>query len=439
MKKNQHQFQQIVKILEQAISGTPVKEVCRQSGLLAGKVSALGFRHRISIVQKRLPRILHCLTGILFLPVNAAIADDCDFGSPDFFESATVASIEDCIQSGQDVNSKGFQGTTALHWTARLNTNPAVIAALLKAGADINSRDEIFNRTPLYDAVSFNSEPAVISVLLEAGADVNDQDERGVTPLHLAAQNNTEPAVISVLLEAGADISSQDNSGETPLHAAAYNNSEPAVISALLEAGADINSRSEHGETPLHRAAYNNSEPAIISVLLEAGADINSRNEFGDTPLDQAIIYNNEPAATALIKAGADSNNTEDGKKATQDHTQETSDLINPDKRREPLSHNCDIGSADFFESATAAITEDCIQSGQNPNSPDKDSRTPLHWAAAKTTEPAVIVALIEAGADISSPDEYGETPLHWAATFNTEPIIVSVLNRGWRRHQQSG
>ena len=174
--------------------------MCRQRGLLAGKVSALGFQHRIFIVQKRLPRILHCLIGILFLPVNAAIADDCDFGSPDFFESATVASIEDCIQSGQDVNSKGFQGTTPLHWTARSNTNPAVIAALLEAGADINSRDEIFNRTPLYDAVSFNSEPAVISVLLEAGADIH------TTSPHTAIMASNPPvAALAPNIPLGAD------------------------------------------------------------------------------------------------------------------------------------------------------------------------------------------------------------------------------------------
>ena len=85
---------------------------------------------------------------------------------------------------------------TPLHWAARGNENPAVIAALVDAGADLKARTE-GGLTPLHWAARGNENPAVIAALLDAGADLKARTEGGLTPLHWAARGNENPVVIA--------------------------------------------------------------------------------------------------------------------------------------------------------------------------------------------------------------------------------------------------
>ena len=79
----------------------------------------------------------------------------------------------------------------------------------------MNARNS-WGTTPLHRAVRFNDDPAIIGALLAAGAEVNARDEDGYTPLHLAAKWSDNPAVIEVLLASGADPSAWDYEGKIP-------------------------------------------------------------------------------------------------------------------------------------------------------------------------------------------------------------------------------
>ena len=46
----------------------------------------------------------------------------------------------------------------------------------------------------------------MVTALVKAGADVNARNEDGVTPLHFAAASGTTPAVVAALVKAGADV-----------------------------------------------------------------------------------------------------------------------------------------------------------------------------------------------------------------------------------------
>ncbi len=111
--------------------------------------------------------------GALFLLENSDL--------PAIAELILIALIEGSAALGED-------GAMPLHWAAAFNSNPSVITALIKAGADPVARGED-GMTPLHYAAMLNVNPSVIKALIEAGADPAARDENGFTPFDCAKEN----------------------------------------------------------------------------------------------------------------------------------------------------------------------------------------------------------------------------------------------------------
>ena len=333
-----------------------------------------------------------------------------NFVTHSFFALATPDLATRCIEEGASLNAAMFRqspvyfdlfGDRPLHTAAESASDPATITALLDAGAPLHARDRS-DHTPLHHAAQHGT-PANVRTLIEAGARV-DMRASGFsvdwgwdwTPLHLAAQN-PDPGVVRVLLEAGADVSARAYYGQTPLHLAA-DNENAEVTALLLEAGGDVNAREWMGRTPLHVAAAGNGNPAVIELLIDAGADLqavgNHAEEYrriyspldGATPLHEAAASNSNPAVvTALVRAGAE---IDTGRP--------------PDVAPVPIEH------------AGTILTEMAIR-----NTTDPGQSSPLHLAALRNPNPAIIEALVALGADIELPGRDGSTALHMAARSN--------------------
>lgn len=271
---------------------------------------------------------------------------------------------------------------TALNQAASLGlTN--VLHHLLERGADINSKVDANQRTPLHLA-TMNGKEDVVQLLLQRGADVNSKDTDGKTALHFAAEQGNE-AVLRLLGSNGANIHAKMESmfagiccGATALHCAAWQGHE-LMVRALLDMGANVDEEDRwDARTPLHMAAVSDHE-AVVRLLLESGAAVDgSLNGDKGTPLIHAAANGNEATVRLLLSEGANLDMT--------------------DSDGDPALHSA---AAQGHE----AVVRLLLDHGANPTARGGSGRLP-RWFAAEKGHHAVAQLLVErGGGDQDGPD----------------------------------
>ncbi len=243
---------------------------------------------------------------VAILPDASFAQPDCgDWNTKAFFETASAGDVEFCLRRGADIKTPDWDGNTPLQVAAE-HGNADAVTALISLGADIEARGEN-GATPLHWASTADA----VNALIALGADIEARDSFGATPLNGAYSTET----VIALLEARAEPNTREESrGFTPLHyAALWGNTE--AIEALVTAGAAIEARDSIGETPLHKAAQSESANAADAVneLVDAGADIHARREYiksggylfhGLSPYDHARQNPNLQGTVALRRLG---------------------------------------------------------------------------------------------------------------------------------------
>ena len=70
----------------------------------------------------------------------------------------------------------------------------------------------------------------------------------------------------------------------------------------------------------------------------------------------------------------------------------------------------------------------ECLAFGADPKAREVRGFSPLHKAAEKTDDAAVITALLDAGADPNALTNSRDAPLHNAASNNPDPAVITAL-----------
>ncbi|XP_033222836.1 uncharacterized protein LOC117176690 [Belonocnema kinseyi] len=307
-----------------------------------------------------------------------------------------------------NVNMKLDEGKTVLH-VAASNGRAHFVDILCKSGAKINERDNN-GLTPLCTAVSKNH-LAVVKVLLNHGA-----DPKGSFKMALEAQFQNIALVLlkygtlfdiclsscpdsqllvnllNILLTVdNVDVNSRILGGVhvksfkclRPLDCAIING-RVNLVKRLIELGADVNVKLDGGQTPLNLAVKVN-HVSIVECLLNNGADVNCATNFGDTALSFAV------------------------KKASRIRSND------PDSRNNFLD--------------MVRIIEMLLAKGASVNSPDKQGRRPLHYAAEiNKFWPEIFRLLLGHGADVNAVDEEDATPIFYV---ENALIIEMLIGRG--------
>ena len=162
-------------------------------------------------------------------------------------------------------------GRTALHECSLKKDDPRMVAMLLRAGASPHAVDRK-GMTPLHYMVSCQNEsrPLSVSLLLRWGANVHSRDNVYVrSPLFWAVIQGGCSEVIAALIRAGADVEERILD-VTPLFAATINGREEAVVT-LLEFGAECHGISIVRDDTVVMIAAHNGHTDMCERLARAG------------------------------------------------------------------------------------------------------------------------------------------------------------------------
>ena len=162
-----------------------------------------------------------------------------------------------------------YGGTTPLIRACKHN-HLEIAECFLDHGADIDGRDDSFQRRTALGHACDGDHRAIAALLLRGGADVNVKDGKNETPLIMAATRGHDEIIKLLLKEKELDINAALDPDRpwTALHAAAWNN-RPSSLRLLLEGGADVRVYDFEAGTPLEAASKKGHQECI--KLLEVG------------------------------------------------------------------------------------------------------------------------------------------------------------------------
>jgi ankyrin repeat protein len=132
--------------------------------------------------------------------------------------SGNVHILDLIVQRNAHVQYKNKRGDTALHYASRHQTNLKTVEILLRAGSDVNARNDVGNTS--FTGAAITNKHEIGKLLLSHGAKMHNRGIYGDTPLFESIYHNSNE-FLQMLLSEGSRYTDLNNAGCSILHAAA--------------------------------------------------------------------------------------------------------------------------------------------------------------------------------------------------------------------------
>ena len=355
-----------------------------------------------------------------------------------------VSKVEKLLSAGANVNyiPPGTQFPMICN-AARINS-PELIKLLVSHGADVEGGVHP-SSSPLMRAVR-QGHSDVVAVLLELGANPDLSGYNPHTPLMVAVKEK-DIRTVSVMLEKGARPDVHPRSSISALQIAA-GNADAETMGLLLKAGADPDEMSFGWSTAMIRSVMEGCT-ACVKELIQAGG-----KAVGHTPDKQGVLmlaWDRELGdILALFKEAPDINTPGD---RYQEETFDDLFRAVRQKKWEALELFLDIGvPADIRnkdqrnllqviasrnygkpvlpETSEIKATKILLKRGADPDTRDKDGRTPL-LLAIQSGATDLAYCLLDHGANANQTTAENYSPLHYAIQRNEADLVQRLLTVG--------
>ena len=358
-----------------------------------------------------------------------------------FFGNALIAAsccgqieiVQMLLANGADVNvQSGFFGNALS--VASCYGQIKIVQMLLENGADVNAQSGDYGSALI--AASCDGQIEIVQMLLENGADVNAQGGTYGNAL-IAASLFDHIEIVRMLLENGADVNAQRNSSPEDALLTAIERELEDIAQLLIENGADVTGRARNGnrtvQSPLEAASYRGLQ-RVVELILDKGVSVEVQGEEYSRALAEAarggqqeicqILLGKRAVINAQVMTAARNGRSIEILEILLDHGGDLGDLSLQDAQGRALCHDASVGrSIKFFEIL--------LNLGSDLTVTDKQGRTCLHHAATSEYSKHVVAWLLKRAFDPNLPDRDGWTPLHWAAKCGDAETIECLEDAG--------
>ncbi|MHC9543459.1 MAG: ankyrin repeat domain-containing protein [Vulcanimicrobiota bacterium] len=354
------------------------------------------------------------------------------------------------INSGYHLNSKNYDGWTALH-RAVDKGHKEIVKLLLSHGADIQIVT-FKSSTPLHWAVK-RGHRDVVELLIASGADPHAKTYEGKTPLQIAEdkgygelipllQNaqrgkNAEP----VLAQAPSSLPRESAAAES---AAAYQKrettlpgkaAEPALRNAVIPT--IMPPASSMPVQPAKTEPQTDSSPVktparILPKMIPIPLLSSEESPDGATEQQMTPQAGTQSQQLTLRRPQAQQPQTQ-----AQQRPQAQQQPQAPQPAPPSVPPRSTRRYKDIFEAIARNDSDGIsrfITAGINLNSKNYDGWTPLLWAADKGNSEAAAL-LLQHGSEINGRSFRGATPLHWASKKGNTTLMKLLISKGADLH----